>query len=319
MALDKKTTALFKLMEYFLSEKEISNNDAYLLDEFGCSSKTLERYLQEIESMYEHIITIKESRKKVWKLVTVSDIFQEFINNSEDLSQLFLMAQDFDPEILKELEKGTFSKVAKNDESVFLFKNSIMEEVQSAEAKKIFKNLKNAIKNHEYRDIVYDYEEEKLYRNEKCLKLIFMDNNWYLVVIDGEGILRFRRLNFISKVAYSNNKVTFQTKELAPYIEFLKTVQNAMTLYGKESQDATIKATPTIAKYFDEGMKKFLPSQTFKSKEEDGSVIFTLKYTQALEILPFIQKWLPDLIIVEPLELQEAYTEKLKMALGNQL
>jgi predicted DNA-binding transcriptional regulator YafY len=316
MALDKKTKALFKLMERFLIQKEISNDDPYLLEEFGCSSKTLERYLNEIESLYEHIISTKQSRKKVWKLVTVSDIFQEFINNSEDLSQLFLMAQDFDPEILKELEKGTLSKVAKNDENVFLFKNSIMEEVQSADARAMFKELKRAIKNHEYRDITYYYEKETVYKNEKCLKLIFMDNNWYLVVIDEGNKLRFRRLSFITKVKYAS-KNSFQTKELEPYIEFLKTVQNAMTLYGEEPKEATIKATPMVAKYFDEGMKKFMPSQTFKRKEDDGSVIFTLEYTQELEVLPFIQKWLPDLIILEPLELKEAYQEKLKKVIKN--
>ncbi len=314
MALDKKTKALFKLMERFLTQKEISNNDVYLLDEFGCSSKTLERHLKEIEESYDHIITIKKGHRKVWKLVKVSDIFQEFIKNSEDLSQLFLMAQEFDPEILKELERGTLSKVAKNDENLFLFKNSIMEELQSQSAKELFKTLKNAIKNHEYRDIVYRYEEERVYKNEKCLKLMFMDNNWYLVVIDREEILRFRRLSFISSVSYSY-KSTFQTKEIEPYLAFLKNVQNSMTCYGVKAKKATIKANPAIAKYFDDGMKKFLPSQTFKHKEKDGSVRFTLEYTQPLEVLPFIQKWLPDLVVLEPQELREAYREKLLSAL----
>jgi predicted DNA-binding transcriptional regulator YafY len=90
-----------------------------------------------------------------------------------------------------------------------------------------------------------------------------------------------------------------------------------MTLYGEEPKEATIKATPMVAKYFDEGMKKFMPSQCFKEKCDDGSVLFTLKYTQALEILPFVQKWLPDLVIVEPLELKEVYREKLKKVITN--
>ncbi len=89
-----------------------------------------------------------------------------------------------------------------------------------------------------------------------------------------------------------------------------------MTLYGVEKKIATIKASPAIAKYFDEGMKKFLPSQTFQSKEADGSVIFTLEYTQELEILPFIQKWLPALVIMEPQALKEAYRQKLLSALS---
>jgi len=314
MSINKKTDALFKLMERFLTQKEISSYDEALLQEFKCDKKTLERYLKDIESLYSHIITIKQSRKKVWKLVSVSDIFAEFIKNSEDISQLFLMAQEFDPYIFKELEQGTLSKLAKSDENVFLFKNSIMEEIQSSKEKAIFKKLKSAIANFEYRDIVYRYNETIIHKNVKCIKLVFIDNNWYLILVDEAQKLLFRRLSFIIEVHYAS-KTAFHKKDIKPYLDFLKTVQNAMTLYGVEPKRATIKATPMVAKYFDKDMKIFLPSQNFKKKLADGSVLFTLNYTQELEILPLIQKWLPDLIIVEPPELKEAYVKKLQSTL----
>jgi len=301
-------------MELFLTQKEISSYDQEIINEFECDKKTLERYLKEIESLYTHIITIKQSRKKVWKLVTVSDIFAEFIKNSEDISQLFLMAQEFDPYIFKELEKGTLSKIAKNDENIFLFKNSIMEELQQPKEKAIFKKLKTAIANFEYRDIVYHYNETVTHKNAKCIKLVFMDNNWYLILVDEEKKLLFRRLSFIKEVNYASNS-SFHKKDIKDYLDFLKSVQNAMTLYGIKPKIATIKATSSIAKYFEKDMKKFLPSQKFKKKLADGSVLFTLEYTQELEILPFIQKWLPDLIVVKPLELKEAYVEKLQASL----
>ncbi|HFU76700.1 MAG TPA: hypothetical protein ENK66_10690, partial [Arcobacter sp.] len=161
MALNKKVTALFKLMERFLTQKEISAYDETLLEEFGCDKKTLGRYLNEIESLYDHIITIKKSRQNVWRLVSVSDIFQEFINNSDDIAELFLMAREFDRDIFQEVEKSTLAKVAKNDENVFLFKNSIMEELNTPKSKKIFDELKRAIRHHEYRNIVYTYNEKQ--------------------------------------------------------------------------------------------------------------------------------------------------------------
>ena len=315
MALNKKTTALFKLMELFLSQKEISPYDKAITDEFGCDKKTIERYLKEIESLYSHIVTIKRSRKNVWKLITVSTIFEEFIKNSEDISQLFLMAQEFDPYIFKELEKGTLSKIAKNDENVFLFKNSIMEDMKEEQTKEVFKNLKRAIKNYEYRDMVYYYKASKEYKNIKCLKLMFMDNNWYLVFINDKNGLEFARLSFIESVSYAS-KNSYQKREIEPYVAFLKRVQNAMTLYGVTPKVATIKATPAIAKYFEPHMKKFLPSQKFQKKLDDGSIIFTIEYTQELEVLPFVQKWLPDLIVLEPQELQDAFKKKLQRALG---
>ena len=314
MPINKKINAIFRLMELFLERKEISSYDEDILEEFKCSTKTLERYLKDIELNYAHIITIKKSRTKFWKLVRVSDIFEEFINNSYDLTNLFDLAKNFDPEIFKELEKGTLSKIANSNESVFIFKNSIMEELQSDKEKEIFKSLKEAIKNSEYRDISYKYDDEKIYKDEKCLKLVFMDNNWYLAVIDQNGILRFRRLSFINRVSYSS-KNSYQKRDVEESLAFILKAQNAMTLYDVIPKTATIKATPMIAKYFKKDMKRFFPSQTFVSTEEDGSVIFTLEYTQDLEILPFIQKWLPDLVILEPQELKDAYIKKLKETL----
>jgi len=318
MAINKKINSIFKLMKIFLKQKEISAYDREILDEFKCSTKTLERYLKEIEELYSHIITIKRGHKRVWRLVKVSDIFEEFINNSTDLVNLFDLAKNFDPEIFKELEKSTLSKIAKRDESLFLFKNSIMEELKDEKTKGIFKNLKVAVKNREYRDITYTYNKTEVLKNLICLKLLFINNNWYLVVIDEKkDTLEFKRLSFIDKIEYSKNKTVYK-KDISRYLEFLKDgVQNAMSLYGVEPKIATLKAKPNIAKYFKKGMKKLLPSQKFIKEQQDGSVIFTLEYTQELEILPSIQKWLPDLIIIDPLELKEAYIKKLQECIKN--
>jgi predicted DNA-binding transcriptional regulator YafY len=306
-------------MEIFLKEKkEISSYDKDILEEFGCSQRTLERYLNDIENLYFNIIKIKKEKKNVWKLVKASDVFKEFIEKQDDrIFELFLILKEADPEIFKELEKGTLSKIAKRDESIFLFKHSIMEELRDEKRKNIFKNLKVAVKNREYRDIIYNYNEVRVEKNQICLKLLFIDNNWYLVVIDERGELKFKRLSFISDIKYSKDKISYK-KNVDKYLKFLKEdVQNAMTRYDTKPKTATIKANPNIAKYFKKGMKKHLPSQKFKSKEADGSIIFTLKYTQPLEILPFIQKWLPDLIVLEPQELKKAYIKKLQEALKN--
>jgi predicted DNA-binding transcriptional regulator YafY len=326
MAEKKKVDAIYRLIEIFLEQKEISKNDEPILNEFGCSSKTLGRYLDEIEQSYEHIIKIKKAKENIYSLVKVSDIFQEFINNSHDISQLFLMARDFDPEIFKELENGTLLKIAKKDENTFIFKNSIMEDIKEQSQKYIFDDLKCAVEEHKYVDITYIYDTENRLQNIKCLKLIFMDNNWYLAALNKikdeksqkqKEIVQFIRLSFIKDVNYSKDKNSFQTTDVQKYLDFLKDVQNSLTLYGENKKIAKIKATGFISKYFDDGMKKFLSSQKFVKKEENGDVIFTLEYTQPLEILTLIQRWLPDLIILEPQELKDAYIEKLNKTLEN--
>jgi predicted DNA-binding transcriptional regulator YafY len=118
-------------------------------------------------------------------------------------------------------------------------------------------------------------------------------------------------------VQYSKNKNSYQKSSIEKHLNFLEnSVQNSMTLF-KQTKTATIKATPNVAKYFKKGMKKFLSSQEFQKELEDKSVIFTLKYTQEIEIMPFIQKWLPDLIVLEPKELKEHYVKKLQKAIEN--
>ena len=59
-----------------------------------------------------------------------------------------------------------------------------------------------------------------------------------------------------------------------------------------------------IKKYFKKNMKKFFPSQKFIEENEDG-IVFEISYTQPLEILPFIKRWLPNMEIIEPKELKE--------------
>jgi predicted DNA-binding transcriptional regulator YafY len=302
MAQDTKIKAIFKLMEMFIEQKTISKDDPYILESMGCSSRTIQRYLNEISTIYNHIITIKQNGKNSWHLVGVSDIFEEFIKNDFEISYLFELAREFDPDIFKELEKGTLSDLAK-DENIFLFKNYIMEELKTPKSQQIFRNLKSAIRNREYRDIIYSYKDTKHYKDVKCLKYIFIDNNWYLAsVIDGE--FRLLRISFIDEVKYSKRD-TFNFKGLEVYIDFCKTLQNSMSLYGATPKIATIEASKRVAIYFDKEMKKFLSSQKFIEKTNDGKVIFTLEYTQSLEILPFIKRWLPELKILSPKSLND--------------
>ena len=64
-----------------------------------------------------------------------------------------------------------------------------------------------------------------------------------------------------------------------------------------------------------EGMKPFFPTQKFKKKLGDSSVTFSINFTQDMEILPFIKRWLPDIEILEPTDLRQTFKEQLKIAL----
>jgi len=308
----KLQRTLFILEEFHKRQDSILDAyDTVLLEECGLSTKQVGRLLDEIANELDSIEQIKIGRKKAYKLIKPMDLFIETFKNANDISWLFNMAHEGDPEVFKELEQFT-----KNTKHVFQFKNTPFEDTATLEEKEIFKTLKRAVKNREYAKITFKGKEAPQ-DNLKCLKLIFMEGNWYLAYVDEEEQLRFGRISFMEKVVYATKKESFQPVSVKKQTAFLKNIQNAMTLYGKPKQTARLKASGYAAKYFYEGMKPFLSSQKFEKILDDGSVVFTVEYTQPVEIMPFIQSWLPNITIIEPEELREVYRKKLQYAQEN--
>ena len=308
----KLQRTLFILDEFH--KRQDNTLDAYdqrLLDECGLSVKQMGRLLDEIANELDSIELIKIGRKKAYKLIKPMDLFVETFKNTNEISWIFNMAHDGDPEVFKELEQFT-----KNTKHVFQFKNTPFEDTASIEEKEIFKTLKRAVKNREYVKIIFKGKEEPQ-DNLKCLKLIFMEGNWYLAYVDTKDSLKFGRISFMDKVEYASKAESFQPSTVTKQMNFLKNIQNAMTLYGKPTKIARLKARGMAAKYFYEGMKPFLSSQKFEKILDDGSVILTLEYTQAIEIMPFIQSWLPNIVILEPEELKEQYMKRLNFTINN--
>jgi predicted DNA-binding transcriptional regulator YafY len=206
----------------------------------------------------------------------------------------------------------------KNHNDIFIFKNNLFENFEN---KKLFNDIKNAIKNMNYINLETYPNEEYQYKfpKSKPIKIVFMDNNWYVGMvfinkeINQEDFL-FRRMTFIQEYKVLDDK--FEKKDIdSKYLNFLNRIQNAMTLYGVKPKMATIKASKYIAHYFKDDMKKFFNSQKFVRPNKDGSVEFSIEYTQPLEILPFIKRWLPALEIIEPQELKDKLKEDLQKAL----
>jgi len=176
------------------------------------------------------------------------------------------------------------------------------EDLKNANLTEKYNKLLDIIKNRYYAKLIF--KPNTVYTDAKCIKMLFLENNWYVAfeyTFNKKKHFKLGRLSFIKSIEllkdnkYST-KNTFQKKEIAPYIDFIKNIQNAMTLYGVEPKTVKITALPEVSQYFKEGMKKFLKSQKFIKKLNDGSVEFSVKYTQPLEIIPFIQRWMPYLV-----------------------
>ena len=318
--LEIKIYRIFELMKRLAKGEELYAQNEKLLNELEVDERTLRRYLKDIHELYDYIIITQKKQKVIdGKKVTVyrvadkekdvSEIFKFFLKESSDLGWLLQIAYEYDPKLLKD-ERDRFEKILKENSNAYLFISTPFEDLKNDNLKKIFNNLKTAVLNREYRNIVF---YDKRYEDVKCLKLVFMSNNWYLAGEIKEGKFKFFRLSFIKEVSYSK-KTGFNPSVLNRYKNFFKSIQNPMTL-NKTFKTAYLKATPKVAHYFKKDMKQFFPSQEYIKTLNDGSVEFSVKFTQPMEILPFIKQWLPEITITEPQELKKALLEDLRKAL----
>jgi len=301
------------ILEAFHNKKVLDSYDKALQESLGeMSQRNLDKELKKFVEVFDNIKEVKEGKKNTYKLIKPLDIFIESFDHANEIGWFFNMAHESDPEFFAGLEQFT-----RKDKDLYLFKNTPFEDTSTIESSQNFQRLKRNIEAREYTKIKYLYDTKE-YDNLKPIKLVFVDNNWYVALVDTDNILRFGRLSFIERVDYGSKRGHFQPSSIAKQKEFLlQELQNAMTLYGQEKQVAKLKASPAIARYFQKDMKKFLSSQQFIQELEDGSIEFSVEYTQYLEVLPFVQKWLPDLVILEPRELRDVYTMKLTTMLQN--
>jgi len=331
--INKKINRMFILMNRLAEGEELYEQDEGLQENLGgINKRTLDRYLKDIHELYGNIVLTEKKKKEftdrevtIYRVADrkkdVSQILKFFIENSNDLGWVLQMINENDPSFLKELDERDRHDIEKNikeDEGVFVFKSTPFENMETAEQKKIFSQLKKAVKNHEYRTIVYDKNKTEELKDLKCLKLVYMDNNWYLATENEEKKFRFLRLSFMKDVKYaSEGKTTFQSARVEEQNRYFDKVQNANTLVGVNFKKAELKVSPKVAIYFKKSMKPFFPTQKYIQTEEDGSVVFSVEYTQPLEILPFVKKWQPDMSIISPVELKNALIEDLKKSIAN--
>ncbi|MDR0407649.1 MAG: WYL domain-containing protein [Campylobacteraceae bacterium] len=324
--MNNKTVHILKLLQKLCESEEIYPQKKLILDELDINERTLERYLKEIKSFFGNAILaekklINERVKSltVYRLINENDTIKMLKNlldkNSENIGWIFSLIYENDTKSLKELNddiKDTATKKLTNNSDIFVFKTNPFEDTQN----NFFANLQKAVKNMEYRDVKYEYETLRIFKNLKCLKLIFIDNNWYLACETEDTQLKLLRISFMKNVAYPKIKERYQRDVLLKYQNYFETMQNAMTLYNVGQKEAVLKADSKISRYFKKEMKPFFISQKFIKEESDGSIIFSIRYTQPLEILPFIKRWLPYMQILEPNVLRTKLKQELQKSLS---
>lgn len=317
---------LFDMLKRLHQGERLYSQNHELQEAYGLSERQLARDLQTLERVFSHAIVLSKERHEqsytkravmtyyIARKEDISDVLR-FMLSHNDLSYVVKLLNDSDPSIALELDGALRRRVEaalREDDEVFLFKSMPFEQMQHPHAKRHITSLKNAVKLREYRTI---YEKGgEVHKDAKCLKIIYMHENWYLAIENNLEQFMFVRISFIDKVDYSA-KNSYQKVTLNKYKEFFDTFQNAFSLYGVAKKEAIIQASPKVARYFEEGMKPFFTSQRYIKTTPQGCVHFSVEYTQAIEVLPFVKRWLPDLTVVSPSSLRQEMLEDIQHAL----
>lgn len=254
-------------------------------------------------------------------MVEKSEILDDVIHRIDAMDELAALFGIMDAETLRQLSSATREVVREHNKAI-LYKSRPFEKFQD---NALFGDLKHAILQRHYLDI-YDYEKQvpeleeyrdKDYYQVMPLKIIYMENNWYLagvVYVNDRYYVRFFRLRFIGD--YKILEKHFETKEIDErYFEFLSSFKTLFSRYGVPHKYALLKVSAKVASYFES--KEQFPGQGMLQFNDDGSAMFTVHYTQTQEILPLIKKWIPDVTIIESEDpqLQEVLKRELETLL----
>lgn len=167
------------------------------------------------------------------------------------------------------------------------------------------KVLQEAIKEKTYLTIDYSQHSKTLkYENIKPYKIIFMNDNHYLACeVFNEYKFSMFRINNILNI--EKNLKTFSYD-----IDLLEFIQNIQTPFSKYTEnysenlvEVLVEVDSSKVRFFEN--KKFLPSQEFKEKLENGNIIISFNVTQEMEVEDLIKKWLPYLKVIKPISLDE--------------
>jgi len=149
----------------------------------------------------------------------------------------------------------------------------------------------------------YSPNEVKSYIEVKPYKIIIFDGFWYLLTQYKDHYIKFY-LKEIRDIEILNKTFTHDTQLLGRMNKAINIWFNPKA----EPFDVTLLLDPSAIVYFE---RKPIKGQYLK-KNNDGTAELTLSVTDKKEIFEILKKWLPQVKVIEPYNLQEEFEEMLK-------
>jgi len=286
--------------------------DDDIKDGIGLQTKQIGRMFETIESEFEDITQKKLGKKIGYCYKSKKALLKTSLEYQGEISAVIQTIKDYDEDIVQSLEQFTT-----NSFDIYHTVDQPLVFLKQIENSAVFKALKNSIIKKQLINI--KLQDDKTIDNLLCIKFVYTDNNWFVAVVDSFEHISLHLITQIKKTSISNIKKTINKHKLQIIMQKLIHIQNSSTDTNKPTQTARLKALPNIASFFDKDAKKYFKSQKFIKKQNDNSVIFTIDYSSDDELLTFVQRWIPNIIVQEPLSLRQESDKRINKYIANQI
>jgi len=262
-----------------LSVKELSN-------ELGVSERAVSRYFNEYLKNAGFPLK-KKGRKFVLEsgnenILTAIEAIENFAKEAGFYNQI--------KKYIKQIKTNSFNPI---------FTKLHIEDI--SERLNDFELIEKAIR--ENKIIEFNYKNKKY--KIKPLKLANFEGYWYLMGLDINENDKYKTFHFksIEKIKLSDK--TFEEVDLK--------LENAINVWFEP-----FKKPFRVEFIADKWVSKFLqriplnPTQKIIQKYDDGSMLFEIKVTHFEEIKPIIKRYLPQIRVLSPKELDDEIKEEIK-------
>jgi predicted DNA-binding transcriptional regulator YafY len=156
--------------------------------------------------------------------------------------------------------------------------------------------IKNSIENKCIIKCLYNKKIREVYP----LKILNLEGFWYLIVYDpSDDRIKTFHLNTIKNINVLNKSYTFDKEKV-------KSFDNAITAYYKpENKPISVQLfiNGKVSRYFIR--KPLNKSQRVLKKYEDNSIDLEIYVSDLMEIIPTIQKYIPNINVISPMILKD--------------
>ena len=308
-----------KVLNYIINNDTICTADIGGILQSDKSERSNLRHFKTIRAFFKNELGIEvfeRSGRGCYQIINKSTLQQALnLGDKKELLSYMQILKEVLPHYYETLDdnmKRKISRAEKDADLAYIFHNNPMEDFKNNHA---LKDVEKAVKLQRKVEFVY---RDIIYKEVRPLNIIFMEGNLYLACVTEDefnGGFKFLRIHLIEDFQMSGNEFN-ETEKVIEVRRFLQEFQTPFAVFQGKFRKVILKASSQVAKHFLQ--KKHLPSQEEKVLE-DGSLLLTFYVTDYMEISPMIKKWMPNLVLLEPLEWKEKLAEELELYLSRMI